>query len=415
MQPPLPPLSRIARALHDTTERLALELAQPGATAPDWTGFEWDVARAVVAMQGIGSLLAHRLPWRGPDRWRDFLSGQMEQGLKRAVLIDSLLLRLDEVTRRAGLAVVALKGAALLRKLLYAPGERPMGDIDLLAHADDLPPLARALETLGYHHQFTSARHAVFGNAPPSMPQGQGEHAAHPLKIEVHTHIADPLPATMVDITAQICASDARPGVNPYRDDSSLLLHLLLHAAGNMRAHCLRLIQLEDIARLTRQWQPHQWERLLTPTAGGTAAWWALPPLALAQRCSGAAPPIEVMDALNEAAPRALRRAARRYTLTAVSWSNLHIDAFPGIEWSRTPAEALRFARSRIAPRKEALADLDMGVKAIPMLGAVPWYGLRHSSRIMRWLFSRPPRVQTIYSVMAALEGGAPEASDARS
>src|SRR5262245_53086528 len=102
MQPPLPPLSRIARALHDTTERLALELAQPGATAPDWTGFEWDVARAAVAMQGIGSLLAHRVQWQGPPRWQEFLAAQIEHGLRRAVNIEALLLQLDEVTRRAG-------------------------------------------------------------------------------------------------------------------------------------------------------------------------------------------------------------------------------------------------------------------------------------------------------------------------
>lgn len=403
--PPVPPLPLIQRALRVTTERLARELAKPGATQPAWNEFEWDMARAAAAVQGIGPLLAHRLTWRGPDRWSSFLSGQIEHGLKRAVRIESLLMRLDDVTRRAGVPVVALKGAALLRKPLYAPGERPMGDIDLLAQPDDMPGIAEALESLGYHHEFTNPRHAVFSPAAPAAPLGLGEHAAHPLKIEVHTLIADALPVTRVDITAHIRPEGARTGLNLYRDDASLMLHLVLHAAGNMRAHCLRLIQLEDLARFSRLMHAAQWTRFLTTGDGGRAPWWALPPLLLAQRYCEARLPAEVMAALHEATPRPLRRAAQRCTLTDVSWSNLRIDAFPGIEWSRTLLEAMRFAMSRIAPGRQALANLDAGLKAAPLLSqVVPWYGIPHASRIIRWLFTRPPRVQTLCSVLAALD-----------
>jgi hypothetical protein len=35
----------------------------------------------------------------------------------------------------------------------------------------------------------------------------------------------------------------------------------------------------------------------------------------------------------------------------------------------------------------------------------VPWYQESQSKRIVRWLLSRPPRVQTITSVAAALLG----------
>jgi hypothetical protein len=89
--------------------------------------------------------------------------------------------------------------------------------------------------------------------------------------------------------------------------------------------------------------------------------------------------------------------------LTAVSWSNLRIDAFPGIEWSRAPLEALRYAKSRFAPSKVALDDLEYSNKTLPQLRTVPWYGQRHATRILRWLFTRPPRVQTISSVLEAL------------
>jgi hypothetical protein len=89
--------------------------------------------------------------------------------------------------------------------------------------------------------------------------------------------------------------------------------------------------------------------------------------------------------------------------LTTVSWSNLRINAFPGIEWSRSPLEALRFAKSRIAPSREALDELESAMKVLPGLQTIPWYGQGHLTRIMRWMFGRPPRVQTMRSVLDAM------------
>jgi len=44
---------------------------------------------------------------------------------------------------------------------------------------------------------------------------------------------------------------------------------------------------------------------------------------------------------------------------------------------------------------------------AQPHLMQVRWYGASHAERILRWLFSHTPRVQTISSVSAALEESA--------
>jgi hypothetical protein len=91
-------------------------------------------------------------------------------------------------------------------------------------------------------------------------------------------------------------------------------------------------------------------------------------------------------------------------TLTDVSWSNLRVHALPGISWSRTPLDALRFIYSRAFPSRIALTELQLAQQAQPQLGRVPWYGLSQGGRVVRWLFSRPPRVQTMLSVRAALE-----------
>jgi hypothetical protein len=73
--------------------------------------------------------------------------------------------------------------------------------------------------------------------------------------------------------------------------------------------------------------------------------------------------------------------------------------------WSRNPLDALRFMLSRALPSRRALAELEVARHAQPQLDEVPWYGASHASRILRWLVARPPRVQTMVSVRAALEG----------
>ena len=98
--------------------------------------------------------------------------------------------------------------------------------------------------------------------------------------------------------------------------------------------------------------------------------------------------------------------ATRHETLTSVSWSNLRIHAFPGICWSRSPLDALRYARQRFMPDRTAIAELDVKVANQPSLYQVPWYGLGHGQRILRWLVSRPPRVQTIVSLRGAIDEG---------
>ena len=68
----LPPYTVLRAALGRTTEFLAHELHAPRASAPDWNELEWNVARAVAAMQGITVLLANRLPgFGGGIRLRD--------------------------------------------------------------------------------------------------------------------------------------------------------------------------------------------------------------------------------------------------------------------------------------------------------------------------------------------------------
>jgi hypothetical protein len=393
----LPRFGVIQAALRNTTERLALELHSPSADAPDWNDFEWQVARAVATMHGISALLANRLRWRGPATWREFLDVQNARSVERDALIGALISRLDGALRAEGTAAVGLKGTALRRFGLYQPGERPQADVDLLVDAAAFPAVEAATRRLDYIHTFTSRRHAVYEPRQKQTPFPYGEHSAHPLKIEVHSAIGEPLPFRRVDITERVAARVPSAGLVEYPDTAALMAHLLLHLAGNMRAHALRLVQLVDIARLAPRLTPDEWSSI--------GAWWAYPPLLLTSRCFPGSVPLEVLDAGERLCSAPLRRAARRWQLVDVSWSNLRVHALPGIWWARTPSDAARFALSRIWPSRQAIEELALAVRALPQLGSgTPWYTLSQPRRILRWLTSRPPRVQTLTCVRGAIQ-----------
>src|SRR5688500_5573402 len=84
------PLNEIRAALLETTEVLATELAAPTDTTPDWTDFEWCIARAVAAMHGVSPLLSGTLRWRGPESWERFLKEQREHTFQRHQRIERL-------------------------------------------------------------------------------------------------------------------------------------------------------------------------------------------------------------------------------------------------------------------------------------------------------------------------------------
>jgi hypothetical protein len=167
----------------------------------------------------------------------------------------------------------------------------------------------------------------------------------------------------------------------------------------------LRLIQLHDIALLAARFGATDWAELLAGIAEAGPAGWAFAPAMLTARYYPTVIPADTLERLKRGCPRLLRRTSVHQKVTGVSWSNIRIAAFPGLTWSRTPLEALKFMRSRIWPSYEARSELKGGAAQIPDSSTVPWYGIPHGARILRWIFSRPPRVQTLLSVRAALIG----------
>lgn len=399
----LPPRARLQRALDQTTLRLARELDTPLPDAPDWSETEWQVALAVAVMHGVSALLAGRLRWHGPAFWTDFLADQQAQCRLRQQRVQQLLAAIDAAARPARLPLLALKGSALLEMGLYAPGERPMSDIDLLCPAAQLEDAGRLLQGLGYEPGTTTRRHLEFVPAHTPAHRAFGEHSQNPVKIELHTRITERLPMQAVDITAHLRPHAPQDGLNAYPSLAALMRHLLFHAAGNLCAQFVRLIHLHDIAALAPRLGPGDWDALLQPQADTPPAWWLLPPLAQVERLFPGRLPEGLLARVAPHCPPLLRWTATRRDITQLGIASLHNPLLPGIEWSRTPGEALRWMKERLHPGPDALG-LAAAVQTHHALTSTGWASQPRWQRGLRMLVGQAPRPSTLYSLRRAQE-----------
>ncbi|MFC5579835.1 nucleotidyltransferase family protein [Rhodanobacter terrae] len=400
----LPPLKIVKAGLRRTTEALAIELAlaRPGGAAPEWSDLEWQLASAAAAAHGVSPLLSRFSTWQKPE-WRLFLASQREHVEHRHRRIVSLLERIDAGARAAGLAIVPLKGSALHALGLYAPGDRPMADIDLLVREDDAGPAIKLLQELGYVESFAQWKHRVFKPAQGAPVAGLGEHRDTPVNIELHTRIQERLPVSTVDITERIYPREPRAGTNDYPSSGALMNHLLLHTAGNICNRSLRLLHLHDISLLAARMAASDWDALWGEHAADSP-WWALPPLRLVARYYRNAVPEAVFDRIERSCPPLLRAMSRRQTLTQLSCSELWLHALSGIEWSRSVAEAGRYVRNRVRPPREAIKERADMVRTQLWLQGQSWVRQNQGRRILTLLTQPVPRMDTMYVVRAALE-----------
>jgi hypothetical protein len=399
----IPQHAALEGILRKITERLAKELACPTQVAPDWSEFEWIVARAVAAMHGVSPLLSRALRWQGPMGWTGFLEEQRVQTAKRHGRIDELLWGLDQRARDAGIAVVALKGVALHAFGVYQAGDRPMADVDLLVRPEDSPRATKMLESLGFAESLKTWKECVFTRVDEPQPAALGEHANNSLKIELHERICEKLPLRITDVSEHVFPPQPQPGLNAYPSKASLMIHLLLHAAGAMAFQSLRLLHLHDIARLSSQMTQVDWEAVLEAGERGERPWWAFPPLNLTSRYFPSKIPGWVLGALADDCPYLLKRTARHRTLCDVSYSHLWVDAFPGMEWSRSLREVLSYVASRVRPSAKHIAFRAHVANAEAWANGGQWSRLSQSRRILRWITSRQTRPATMYAVRAAL------------
>ena len=397
-------LAAVDKALRKVTETLAQELAHPTATAPDWSPFEWDLARAAASIHGVSALLCTRLRWMGPAKWSEFLADQGRQTLIRHARFMELLALIDAEAKRTGLALLALKGAALHATELYTPGERPMADIDLLVLESDREAAHRLLAELRFELTEVSWKHETFEPKDRITTTALGESASNPMKIELHCRIQEKLPRRLLDVSGQIFWKQPQAGLSYYPSRAAAMTHLLLHAGGAIASKTIRLVHLQDIARLSATMSESDWLEVVSPPVPAATPWWAFPAVALTARYFGGIPG-SVIQRLRSACPIVLRSWSGRRALSDVSLSHLWVSTFPGIEWATSLREAAHFALVRIFPDKDAAQQRHNTMHSQTDVTETGWTRVSQTQRILLWLRapSRTPRPPTLLAVRAAL------------
>lgn len=399
----IPSPAELQPALGKITERLARELAHPSQRAPDWSEEEWTIARAVAVMHGISPLLSRLLPWSGPGMWTAFLKEQRTHTRARHGRIQALLLAINGKALEAGVAATALKGAALHQMGLYEAGDRPMADVDLLVRPADVDRSAALLRSLGFRQSAETWKEREFTPVESVVAVETGEHATNSLKVELHDRICEKLPWYLTDVSESIFPTTPIAGLNGYPSNGSLMRHLLLHAAGSMAFQSLRILQLHDIALLARHMSDADWAEIAGSSPARARLWWAYPPLELTSRYYEAVVPASVLAALRHDCRFVLRALGAKKSLIDVSFSYLWVKAFPGIEWSQSIAESLRFAASRVRPNAKHLAKRKQ-LAVSQKWAKAEWSSLSQGTRILRWLTSRQTRPATMHAITAAFE-----------
>jgi hypothetical protein len=389
--------------LRKITERFACELANPAPLVPQWSELEWIVARAVAAMHGVSPLLSRSLRWQGPGGWAEFLEEQRAHTAQRHMRIANLLQRLDCAARETGVAAVALKGASLHAMGLYTAGDRPMADIDVLVRPRDVHTAGRLLTSLGFRQTRESWKEREFTPVDDHMAGEFGENADNSVKIELHDRICERLPWRITDMSELIFAPRQPPGLHGYPSNASMMIHLLLHAAGSMTIRALRLLHLHDLAMVSSQMTARDWDEMFALGSRNGRMWWAFPPLSLTSKYYGSTIPGRVLEALAKDCPYLLKTALRHRTLHDVSCSYLWVEAFPGISWSRSIREVLEYTISRVRPDAGHVALRERVADTQVCADPGPWSRLSQGRRILRWMTAAQMRPLTMHSVHAAL------------
>ena len=354
-------------------------------------------------MHGISPLLSVCLKWQGPNAWTSFLRDQRSHTLARHLRVQAVLVSIDQKAREAGVASTPLKGAALHELGLYAAGDRPMADIDLLVRPADAERMAALLASSGFRQSGETWKERIFTAIDETAPAEFGEHSNNSVKIELHERICEKLPRRLTDVSESIFPVQPCPGLNTYPSNGSLMRHLLLHAAGSMAFQGLRILQLHDIALLATRMSESDWNEIAAPGSPDARMWWAYPPLELMSRYYPSRVPRRILAALSDDCSYFLRALAARKSLVEVSYSYLWVKAFPGIEWSQSIPECLAYAASRVRPNAGHMAQRKYVEKTQAWAKQGQWSSMSQGRRILRWLTSRQTRPTTMHAISAAL------------
>lgn len=224
----------------------------------DSSNREEEIAAFAISTQGLSALVSRCRDARTlPSALSEFLFSEDLFSAARAGRLLETLSGTICTLRAAGVEVVALKGAALAFFHYPDPGLRPMGDLDLLLR--DPRDLARATEALtgaGWRALFDTPRHRVFAREDERVSRPATEDPDNPIRLEIHTSFRLPVLGRVYDASAELRSGAATRDLDGVEVSiaagSSLVRHLLFHAAEDFAGRGIRGIQAYDFRLLAR-------------------------------------------------------------------------------------------------------------------------------------------------------------------
>jgi len=312
--------------------------------APDGASLahcDWERFEHLAVHHGVIPLLHPSLRQRAADVPEPVLRRVRREyfgNLMRNQIVHGFVDEIGAALSAAGIAVILLKGAALLRTLYDDIGLRPLGDVDLLVAERDLERADATLRAIGLHaggfghpeeRRGPLCRMHVYYHRPTlaSIP------------VELHWRLFEGYQPYVFDLTAVWAHAQRLPGMpagvcamSPQHELAHLCLHLERHAMV-YRSLVLRrdwfellllpqglgrLIWLYDVALfLQRHGAGFDWDALVA-----TARRWAIDArlhavFELCRRALGVGPPPPVLAALNRRGPRLADRLAQRVLLAS--------------------------------------------------------------------------------------------------
>ncbi len=250
---------------------------------------------SAAAEQGLAGLLAGAAARSGEALPPDLAAPLRRAHLGALAFAERLLAvarEARELLAAEGLRSLPLKGAAVAGWLYDAPGDRPMGDVDLLA-LDDWHRSRQALERAGFVEQ-ERADHARSYRAPDSG-----------VMVELH-HSVTSCPGLFPCDREGLWARRVEGASGPRASAEDTLVQLALHNAFQ-HGLAVRLIQYLDLRRLLERGAPDLERVVELARASGAGAAVALA-LEAATLLVEAPVPQELRRALAPALPAGLRR-----------------------------------------------------------------------------------------------------------
>ena len=241
---------------------------------------DWDQVVVSAIVLGLGPLLYQALAERETDipaMARAKLAITHKAQSARNEAIAQQLQELLNCLNQQKIETLVLKGALLAPTVYPDAALRPMNDIDLLFHADDLPGVGQVLESLGYAGKHKAADQGPGITKHVSTYRRQGEAGATPnpylsaggeRMVEPHGSLEESWFGLKVNITPGVWQR-ALPitlhGQRAFRlSDEDQVLHLAVHAVFHFIMGSSLFLQLYDLRQVVEVWgRSIDWQKLL--------------------------------------------------------------------------------------------------------------------------------------------------------